>query len=132
MTPLARDAIRYAGVSAVSLCTDVVLLATLVQFAHWDSLHAATVSFLVGACVAYVLSVRFVFRTHRLRDRRAEFLGFIALGAIGVAVNAAVIYVALDYFGLRLPLAKGIAAGFSFSCNFFARRQILFVQRQST
>lgn len=128
MKVLVHDAIGYAAVSACSLAADVAILATLVQVLHWGSVVAATTSFLAGACVAYALSVRFVFRQHRLRNRRAEFLSFVALGAIGVVVNTVVIHVAIDTFGLHLPIAKGIAAAFSFSCNFVARRQLLFVQ----
>ncbi|MFI4891466.1 MAG: GtrA family protein [Steroidobacterales bacterium] len=124
-----REAIGYMTASAIALGVDVCILAVLVQVFHWGTLTAATTSFLAGACVAYALSVRFVFKQHRLRNRRAEFAGFVAIGAIGVVVNAAVIYMAADVFGLHFLVAKGIAAGFTFSCNFVARRQILFVPR---
>jgi putative flippase GtrA len=124
-----REAIGYLTASAIALVADMSILAILVQFFHWRTLTAATTSFLAGACVAYALSVRFVFKQHRLRNRRAEFAGFVAIGAIGVIVNAAVMYVAADVFGLHYLLAKCISAGFTFTCNFIARRQILFVQR---
>lgn len=132
MKALVHDALGYAAVSACSLAVDAALLALLVGRAHWPVEAANTASFLTGACVAYALSVRFVFDQHRLRNRRAEFLGFIALGSIGVAVNVAVLHVATTRAGLHLPLAKAIAAVCSFSCNFIARRQLLFVQPRRT
>jgi putative flippase GtrA len=127
MTRLPREAIGYAAVSLVSLAIDVLILAFLVQVLHWGNLAAAATSFLAGACVAYVLSVRFVFTQHRLRNRGAEFAGFVAIGIIGLAVNISVIYLCIDFLGMHVLTAKGVAAGFSFSCNFLARRQILFV-----
>jgi putative flippase GtrA len=127
MTRLPREALRYAAVSLVSLAIDVTILAFLVQVLKWGNLAAAATSFLTGACVAYALSVRFVFTQHRLSNRRAEFAGFVAIGTLGLAVNVGVIYLCLRFLGLQILTAKAVAAGFSFSCNFLARRQILFV-----
>ena len=131
MRPLLRQTLGYALASGLALSVDTGILFLLVRLARWPTLAAATTAFLVGAIVAYVLSVRFVFDQHRLRNRRAEFLGFIALGFVGVVVNGAVLHTAVDLLGWPLLPAKGIAAGCSFGCNFFARRQFLFVQRTS-
>jgi putative flippase GtrA len=83
----------------------------------------------VGAVVAYQLSVRLAFKEHRLSDRRAEFVSFLAIGTAGLAINAGVIAVAVRYLGLHYIIAKCVAAGFTFTCNFLARRQLLFVRR---
>ena len=127
MRQLPREALRYLAVSLVSLTIDVMILAYLVQVLHWGNLTAATISYFAGACIAYALSVRFVFTQHRLRNRRAEFAGFVAIGVLGLAVNIGVIYLCIHFLGLQVLIAKGVAAGFSFTCNFLARRQILFV-----
>ena len=100
----------------------------LVHFFSWGYLTAATASFLAGAIVAYEISVKFVFHEHRLRHRGAEFASFVALGTLGIAVNVAVMSIAVSYFGFHYLLAKCIAAGFTFACNFAARRQLLFVR----
>ncbi len=126
-----REALGYTAASAIALGVDMTILAVLVHYYHWGTLTAATTSFLAGAGIAYALSVRFVFKQRRLRNRRAEFASFVAIGAIGVAVNAAVIYAAVDLLGLHYLIGKCIAAVFTFSCNFVARRQLLFVQRAS-
>jgi putative flippase GtrA len=131
MRLLIREALGYMVASAIALGADMGLLTVLVQFFYWGTLTAATTSFLAGACVAYALSVRFVFRLHRLRNRRAEFAAFVAIGLVGVVVNAAVIYSAVNFLGLHYLIAKCIAAGFTFSCNFLLRRQILFVHQPS-
>jgi putative flippase GtrA len=121
-----KEAAGYLVASACALVVDMTILWVLVRFFSVGYLAAATASFLVGACVAYVLSVKFAFKQHRLSDRRAEFLTFVAIGTAGLAINSGVIYLAVQYLGLHYLLAKCVAAGFTFSCNFIARRQILF------
>jgi putative flippase GtrA len=76
-----------------------------------------------------VLSIRMVFNYRRLKDQRIEFLSFAAIGAVGLAINAAVIFAAVKYFGVYYLIAKCVAAGFTFAFNFLARRQMLFVRR---
>lgn len=129
MKLIVTEAVRYAAASAIALLADMAILTLLVQvFGIWY-VAAATLSFTAGMFVAYALSVRFVFKLHRLRDRRVEFAGFALLGIVGLGVNAAVIYVAVRFAGLHYLVAKCIAALFTFACNFLLRRQLLFVQR---
>jgi putative flippase GtrA len=92
-------------------------------------LAAAAASFLAGAVVAYLLSIKIAFKEHRLRNRRTEFASFVGIGTIGIAVNTGIMSLAVRYFGLHYIIAKCVAAGFTFTCNFVARRQMLFVRR---
>jgi putative flippase GtrA len=121
-----REFMGYGAASGCALVLDVSLLWTLVTVLSFGYVAAATCSFLAGATVAYLLSVRLAFKNHRLKDRRAEFVGFVLIGTLGLGINAGVMAVAADYFGLHYLLAKGLAAGCTFLCNFVARRQLLF------
>ena len=129
MNTFLREAVGYGAASLCALAVDMAILWTLVHFFSWEYLAAATASFLAGAVVAYLLSVKIAFKEHRLRDRRTEFASFVGIGTIGIAVNAGVISLAVRYFGLHYIIAKCVAAGFTFTCNFVARRQMLFVRR---
>jgi putative flippase GtrA len=132
MTTVVKEAFGYVAASACALIADMTILLALVRFVGIEYLVAAMISFVVGAVVAYKLSVKFAFKHHRMQNQRAELVAFVVIGGAGLAVNAAVIFVAVDYFGLHYLLAKCVAAGFTFTCNFVARRQILFVQRATT
>jgi putative flippase GtrA len=79
--------------------------------------------------MTYVLSITMVFDQRRLADRRLEFLSFAAIGGIGLAINAGVMFLAVSYAGVHYLVAKCIAAGFTFAFNFIARRQLLFQKR---
>jgi putative flippase GtrA len=129
MRTILHEAAWYGIASLCALGVDAGLLWIQVKFLAIDYLAAATLSFTCGATVAYVLSITLAFRHHRLRDRRAEFAGFVALGLPGLALNAGVISVAVRYFGMHYLWAKAVAALTTFSWNFLARRQILFLRK---
>jgi putative flippase GtrA len=123
--------LQLAGYGAASICAlavDMTLLWILVQYLSLGYVLAASLSFLAGASVAYTLSVRLAFKEHRLSDQRAEFLSFVALGTLGLAINAAIVAISVKYLGLNYLIAKCVAAGCTFICNFAVRRQLLFVR----
>jgi putative flippase GtrA len=131
MKTLFKEAFGYTAASGCALAVDIAVLWGFVYFLSVPYLIAAIISFLTGSVVAYALSVKFVFKHHRLRERRSEFAAFAAIGAAGLAVNTGVIFIAVNYFGLYYLVAKFVAAGFTFTFNFLTRRQILFVQHQT-
>jgi putative flippase GtrA len=132
MKLLIKEAFGYGVASACALVVDVSILTVLVHYLTWAYLSAATTSFLVGMAVAYFLSITLVFKHRRVRDRRTEFLTFAAIGGIGLALNAAVIFACVDYLGLHYLVAKCVAATLTFISNFILRRQLLFAQLSST
>jgi putative flippase GtrA len=119
----------YCAASARAFLVDLAIPWALVQFLSWGYLPAATTSVLLGSVVAYELSTNIAFKQHRLTTRKAEFAGFVAIGGVGLLVNGAVIFVGANLLGMRYLIAKCVAAGFTFTCNFVMRRQILFVRR---
>jgi putative flippase GtrA len=123
---LVREAVKYAAASAVALLADAGLLLALTRYAGWHYLIAAAISFMVGATIAYALSVKFVFSAHRLHNRELEFAGFILLGLVGWAINLLVLFIAHGKLGIALVPAKGLASACTFLTNFALRRQLLF------
>ena len=132
MKNLFREVSRYGIASAIALLVDASMLWLLVSVCSLDYLLAASISFLCGATVAYAVSAKWAFSHHRLSSQRAEFVSFVAIGLPGLAINAGVISMAVEIFGLHYLVAKGMAAGVTFGFNFFVRRQLLFLKRQTT
>jgi putative flippase GtrA len=127
-----KELLGYGTASACALVVDVAVLWALVHFFSWGYLLAATASFLVGAVVAYRLSTAIAFKHHRLTSRKTEFASFVAIGGVGLMVNAAIMFIGVNLLGLHYLIAKCVAAGFTFTCNFIARRQLLFVRRTAS
>jgi putative flippase GtrA len=126
MKQLLREFSGYGVASGVALSIDMGLLLGLVHGGA-NYIAASAASFTVGAVAAYSLSITLAFRHHRLQDRRVEFLGFVAIGVVGLIINTSVIYTAVQFLGLHYMLAKGSAAVFTFAFNFIVRRRLLFV-----
>ena len=126
MRNLLSEVFRYGLVSVVALAVDTSVLYGFVNFVGWHYLPASMLAFSAGATVAYLLSVRFVFRFRHLRNPSLEFASFLALGLAGLLVNAAALFVAISAAGLGLITAKVLAAGCTFATNFTLRRQCLF------
>ncbi len=129
MSRFLQEALYYAAASACALLVDMTILFVLVHFFSWWYLAAATVSFAAGVVVTYFMSVRVVFEHRRLAHRGVEFATFAAIGTVGLTLNAALMFIGVKYLGLNYLAAKGVAAGFTFLCNFLSRRQLLFVRR---
>jgi putative flippase GtrA len=126
MNNLISETAKYAAASAVAWLADTGLLLALTRHAGWHYLIAAAVSFMVGAVVAYTLSVKFVFNAHRMHNRELEFAGFVLIGLAGLAMNMLTMFIAHGKLGIDLVPAKGLAAGCTFLTNFVLRRQLLF------
>jgi putative flippase GtrA len=114
------------------LAADIALLRALVEKLGWHYLPASAVSFIVGAGVAYLLSVRFVFRVRHVRGRAREFAYFLVLGVAGLLMNAAALSAAISGAGVNLVTAKLFAAVCTFMTNFILRRQLLFTPARSS
>lgn len=128
-TPLLLEGIKYFGASAVALAVDWGLLSLLTRGFGVPTLIAATVSFLCGVAVVYLLSVRFVFRAHSVSDRRFEFVVFLLIGVAGLGLNDALLWGGQHLFGLAPDIAKGPVAGATFVFNFGLRKALLFSRR---
>jgi putative flippase GtrA len=87
MEKLLPQLIGYGLVSGVAFGFDLSTLIVLTN-AGMPYLPASALAFVLGAIVAYVLSVRFVFTTRLVHNRAVEFSTFLTLGLAGLLVNS--------------------------------------------
>lgn len=126
-----REGGRYLVASACALALDFGSYVALIQLGGIHYLVAAPVAFMIGLVAIYVLSARWAFTVRRYEDRRIEFLLFSVIGAVGLLLNQAVIYVGVESAGLSPEVAKLVSAGFVFGFNFSARKLLLFTRYRS-
>lgn len=124
----------YAVGAAVAFVVDVALLTAQVEWLGINYLVAATFSFIAGTVVVYRVSVEHAFAYRRIDRAHVEFGIFAVVGGVGVLVNLAAMYLAVQSLHLHYLLAKCLAAGFTFLTNFATRRALLFTRytRKST
>lgn len=129
---LQLEIVRYGLISVVAFALDVALLALLANGLGIHYLVSASGSFIAGGVVAYVLSVRYVFRFHRVPTRSVEATVFVALGTVGLAVNVAIMALAVGRAGTSLLVGKGAAACGTFGVNYLLRKFVLFWRPPAT
>lgn len=119
---------RYFACSALALAADSCLYAALIALGLGWSVAAAA-GFGVGLLVAYASSVRFVFAHRSVDDARAEFALFAAVGAFGLLLTEALLWLLIEGAGVTPLPAKLLAAGAVFASNFTLRKLLLFTRR---
>jgi len=117
---------RYGMVSACAFAVDTGLLALLHFRFGMHYLVAATLSFIVGGVVAYLLSIRFVFVHRRIDSQAVEGPLFVALGLVGLGINALVMWLLVSKASAPVLLAKVGAACMTFGVNYLLRKLLLF------
>lgn len=124
--PILSQFCRYVVVGGAAFSVDYSLFFILLGKAALHYLVAATLAYLAGLVVNYLLSVAWVFDYRRLSHRGQEFAVFAAIGLGGVVLNGLLIHAIAA--GLQLPYlqAKPWAAVVILLCNFGARKLLLF------
>lgn len=124
---LRHDLPRYFAASLLALALDVGTLSLCLRLLHFGLAWSVTLGFTVGAVVAYLLSIRWVFRERAFRNAPAfEFLSFVAIGIAGLGVTQFVLWIGVTELGLLAEAVKLAAAGVTFAFNYVVRKSLLF------
>lgn len=118
--------IRYVFVGGAAFGVDYVALFLLAHFAGLHYLLAASLSYLLGMVVNYMISVRWVFDFRRVAQWEREFVIFFLIGIAGLILNGFVITLLVETFGLPYLAAKLVASALILFFNFGARKLLLF------
>ncbi len=130
MSRLARETLMYSIGAALAFAVDVLVLWALVEVFQLHYLAAAAAGFVAGTAVLYGFAVRYAFSFRRVADTRREFGVFAAVGLMGIVLNLAIIYGAVEIIHLHYLVAKIAASTVTFVANFGLRRALLFTQWQ--
>ena len=117
---------RYTFVGAIAFAFDFVSLFALTHFGGIHYLAAAGIAFLIGLCVNYVLSIKWVFNKRSIGDRRIEFLLFAGIGLAGLGFNELFVWFFTEITRFHYLLSKIVSTAFVYLWNFFARKYSLF------
>ena len=117
---------RYFVVGGVATCVDVGLFMLFAQWMGLPYLRVAACTFVVATLVNYLLSVRFVFVSGLRFGRRSEIALVFLVSGIGLALNQAILFAAVEFGGLPLLVSKLSATAIVFFWNYLARRHFVF------
>jgi putative flippase GtrA len=126
---LVRQLGQYAVVGGLAFVIDFALLVVLTEKIGFHYLISASIAFIFGLVVNYVLCVTWVFDHRAVSNRLHEFGIFSAIGVLGLVANDLVMFLMTDVGGINYRLSKIAAAAMILLLNFSLRRNILFIAR---
>ena len=120
--------VRYGLVSVIALAVDFGGMVLLVELFSIHYLVAATVSFISGLVVNYLLSRAWVFTERKYESRVKEFIIFTSIGIVGLLLNNSIMWLAVERIGIYYIFSKIIATILVFFWNFGLRKMLVFKQ----
>jgi putative flippase GtrA len=126
---------RYCFVGGLAFLVDFAVSWLLFRFAFDETASLAwlanSISFIAGLAVNYVLSTCWIFRRSNVKSKLAEFLSFAAIGVVGLLITAGITKLFEHWLSGSAPhlfqiIAKLTATAVSFLWNFFARKLLLY------
>lgn len=130
MKKLIAQIMKFGVVGVIAFAIDYGLLALLTEAFGVNYLVSATVSFTVSVVFNYVASMRYVFRHKEGMSRRREFIIFVVLSVIGLALNDGIVLALNAGLGLEANIAKICATALVMVYNFVTRK--IFLEGEQT
>lgn len=128
MRKLIEQFLKFGVVGTIAFAIDYGTLMLLSQIFGVDPVLAAGISFCVSVIFNYLASMRFVFTHRQDMSRGREFVIFIVLSAVGLAINElcmAAGVAALGTSALMVTVTKLFATAVVMVWNFFSRKKWL-------
>lgn len=125
---LIEQFLKFGVVGAAAFVIDYGILMLLSQVVGWDPVLSSAISFTVSVVFNYVASMRYVFTRREDLSRRREFVIFVVLSIIGLAINSGCIWLGTQAFGdgaMAVTVTKIVATVVVALWNFWSRKRWL-------
>lgn len=125
MHKLIDQFLKFGVVGAIATAIDFGVMVALTEFAGWDPVLSAGVSFVVSLVFNYVASMRFVFERRNDLSRAQEFAIFVVLSLVGLAINEVLMWIGVNVLSVSYVVVKVGATCVVMLWNFASRKQWL-------
>ena len=109
--------------AAVALFTSLVIFREVLGLWY---LYSSTLAFCIAMITSFVLQKFWTFKNTENKNMPRQFLFFLAVSLCNLAVNAALMYVAVDLFAVPYIIAQFAVTGLIAFFTFFIYRDIVF------
>ncbi len=123
---LIQQIIKFGIVGGTAFVIDYGIFTVLSQFLHIHYLIASIISFSISVIYNYILSIKWVFNVNKKQTTK-DFLVFIILSVIGLALNSLILYISVDLIHIHEMIGKIIATAIVMVYNFITRK--IFIEK---
>ena len=117
--------LSFACIGVFSTLVDAALLYILTEYCGIWYLWSSAASYCCGILISYTLNRHYTFHD-RSKKYISRFFLFAFISVSSLAINLAVMYIAVDFFSLHYIAGKGVAVGVSFLWNYIGQSRITF------
>lgn len=128
MKKLIEQIIKFGFVGFLCFFIDYGIMVFLTEVFKVDYLLSSGISFTVSVIVNYILSVTFVFETDKNKNRVREFVVFVFLSVIGLGINEACMWFAVEIVSIHYMISKIGATAVVMVYNFVSRK--IFIEKK--
>lgn len=120
--------IKFGFVGFLCFFIDYGVMVFLTEVFRIDYLVSSGISFTVSVIVNYILSITFVFETDKDKNKLKEFVVFVFLSLIGLGINEACMWLAVEAAGIYYMISKIGATAVVMVYNFVTRK--IFIEKK--
>lgn len=117
---------RYAWAGLLAFAIDFSILFFLTEFLKIYYLISATIGFISGLLIIYILNINWVFVNRKFKNKFLEISIFSFIGIIGVLLNLLFIWLFTEPIGINYLSSKIISTVIVFLWNFYTKKIFLF------
>lgn len=125
MKKLISQIFKFGIVGGSAFVIDYGIMIALTEVVGINYLISSRISFAVSVIYNYILSVRWVFEVEKNGDKRKEFIVFIVLSLIGLALNQLLMWVTVSGIHIFYMVAKILVTVVVMIYNFITRKLFL-------
>lgn len=125
MKHLLAQIMKFGVVGVIATVIDFGVMIFLTEVFGINPVASATVSFTVSVIFNYLASMRYVFSHREGMSRQREFVIFIVLSFIGLAINDALMWVGTEMTPVDYRIVKVLATAVVMVWNFVSRKIFL-------
>ncbi len=130
MKKLMEQIIKFGFVGFLCFFIDYGVMVFLTEVFRIDYLVSSGISFTVSVIVNYILSITFVFETDKDKNKLKEFVVFVFLSVIGLGINEACMWLAVEAAGIYYMISKIGATAVVMVYNFVTRK--IFIEKNKS
>ena len=125
MGKLIAQIMKFGVVGVIATVIDFGVMNVLYYGLGLDILIANTAGFIISLVFNYLASMKYVFAHKEGMSRRREFVIFVVLSVIGLALNDGIVLALKSGLGLEANIAKVCATALVMVYNFVTRKVFL-------
>lgn len=121
-----KQFIRYFISGSIGAGCDIAIFSFLTFFLDINYLISNAAGFFFSLVLTYVLNVIWVFSGSKIKDRKREFLIFMILCLVSLAISESLLFTFVSFLGMNELISKMIVTLAVVAYNFTVRKIFLF------